>query len=1146
MAQEQNKSQLEIQIRLDASNIDQDVVTAQQQIEQAAQKIQQAFGKSQQQQSFGDLGFGGGGSGPNSAPSLDQYPVAPGAGQPSTINDLQQRFAQIQGSAFGGGFFGLGQFPQTPLASTAALSQLQNQAVRGAGSAPPEELRTYENLIQEIRKLQNELAKNSEAVSRSDPASATLRFLQTNALARGVGDVFSDLQSNNVLGAGGTIAGTAFGAGLGLLNLPFSGAAGIFMGGRAGGILGRIAGSAAQGVVSAAGEAREFEYQATDLAARFQDFGAIGALKRFDQTEFGYSPQEYLSQVDALRQSNLIDSVGEAQPVVREIQRLSRALGENTQELISTAAAYRQSTGRSDITKHIGQVVEGAVASGFETRINQFADILSSAQMQSVYSLGQRSSGNIIGLAAGLFGGTGTTARLYQDNPSLATQALTESLQLGGVDNIFGLRAGYLRMAGVREEDLSNLVVDDEQRIANTSTLINQVAIPQISNITGLSRDELQRRAQADPDFFKNLLRDNAALQQYLLLAPAAPFANSSPTQVRALEQLINASLANNGNLTPAMIAGSPELQRVAQQATQTEAASDRARQAEVQSETLRILEKFEGVLDSTEQFQLDLLKKIDENFNLRDAADKTEKFVEWMTEKLPPTLDAIADGMKLIDQIKSSVETAGGAIIRASADVLKNVEGIVTGIRNSPLGRLMGADAIGSAGARSAIAPDGTYQGPAAIRIPADPDGFNAYAVEETRRGREQVMNSLSGIKKAFGSIGFSASPDPGDMQIINDERMRSLNLYQDTPPGGVVVQPGGEVMRFAVGDRVVAKSSLNDDAVNRYFETLITSGYAQEGLLGQQRQFLERIFNTSELQHDTLREISGRLGEFRGQTDSQLETLNTVAEAIASEVGSLSMKLQSAFVGRGGMTGGGSISEALFSAIIGQESGGKNVVNKDSGAFGISQIMPQNITGEWGNWDREALGRDVSLAELKASPELQEQITRFKLEQYFQEELENAGGDLDTAVRRTAARWYSPSADLYNSTRPQGNYPSIRDYTYQVLERFKDAYRPPAPSGDRLPIPRGAGSPPVGVPGAVPPPPPSGQDLPPLPVPMSQGGGGQQVVYNVTINQQIPDGETSDRYEYVRAATRQGVKDALDAIPNNGQVNYSMTAHG
>lgn len=133
-----------------------------------------------------------------------------------------------------------------------------------------------------------------------------------------------------------------------------------------------------------------------------------------------------------------------------------------------------------------------------------------------------------------------------------------------------------------------------------------------------------------------------------------------------------------------------------------------------------------------------------------------------------------------------------------------------------------------------------------------------------------------------------------------------------------------------------------------------------------------------------------------------------------------------------------------ALRRAIIGQESGNNfKAVNPHSGALGYAQVMPDNIIGEKRGWDYEALGRDVTTDEFLNDPDLQLKIINHKMSNYLEGALKNTNGDEEKAVRRVASAWYSGQGDLYDNTNPQyyngGAYPSIRDYTLSVLDKFK-----------------------------------------------------------------------------------------------------------
>ena len=126
----------------------------------------------------------------------------------------------------------------------------------------------------------------------------------------------------------------------------------------------------------------------------------------------------------------------------------------------------------------------------------------------------------------------------------------------------------------------------------------------------------------------------------------------------------------------------------------------------------------------------------------------------------------------------------------------------------------------------------------------------------------------------------------------------------------------------------------------------------------------------------------------------------------------------------------------DALREAIISKESSGNSTIqNRDTGAAGLGQIMPENI----GPWTREALGRSLSLDEFLGDTQAQIKTINFKLNEYLGQALGESGGNMDEAIRRVASKWYSGQSDLFDSTRPQGEYPSISAYTTDILSRYR-----------------------------------------------------------------------------------------------------------
>ena len=121
------------------------------------------------------------------------------------------------------------------------------------------------------------------------------------------------------------------------------------------------------------------------------------------------------------------------------------------------------------------------------------------------------------------------------------------------------------------------------------------------------------------------------------------------------------------------------------------------------------------------------------------------------------------------------------------------------------------------------------------------------------------------------------------------------------------------------------------------------------------------------------------------------------------------------------------------LYDAIVVKESSNDHTaINPDSGAIGLGQVMPSNIPV----WSMEILGRRLTPEQFAADPQAQAAIIRGKLEQFHTEELQNANGDPEIAIKRVAARWYSGDGDNFDSTKPQGDYPTVQRYANSIYD--------------------------------------------------------------------------------------------------------------
>lgn len=161
--------------------------------------------------------------------------------------------------------------------------------------------------------------------------------------------------------------------------------------------------------------------------------------------------------------------------------------------------------------------------------------------------------------------------------------------------------------------------------------------------------------------------------------------------------------------------------------------------------------------------------------------------------------------------------------------------------------------------------------------------------------------------------------------------------------------------------------------------------------------------------------------------QSQAQSDWANMQAQSAAAG------QANSAAIAGGGPSGS---FQRLVQGIKSQESGGNyGAQNKDSGAAGAYQIMPNNIMGVNTGWDKEALGHDINLGEFYASPQIQDQIASYKLKQYF-DAYGPAGAAIAWYAGPQAAQNYVRSGSV--STSSQGAYPTVSAYMRQILQRM------------------------------------------------------------------------------------------------------------
>ncbi|MEM9271524.1 MAG: tape measure protein [Cyanobacteria bacterium P01_F01_bin.143] len=286
----------------------------------------------------------------------------------------------------------------------------------------------------------------------------------------------------------------------------------------------------------------------------------------------------------------------------------------------------------------------------------------------------------------------------------------------------------------------------------------------------------------------------------------------------------------------------------------------------------------------------------------------------------------------------------------------------------------------------------------------------------EQLAQNIQQSRNDLRAMNRTVNDYFFNLQQKIKEAQI-ETERLVNQIFSQDIK-GQLrrAIAPGSESFINGIIEGV---QSLFDQ-VQQIFEQRL-------GLRSSRLQFESEAYSNEQGMRDFIKQV-------RGATDALLDfrnglTHNADTRRIASS-SSNNATIQN-----------GNVLTALRRAIFSQESGADfTQVNPDSGALGYGQVMPSNVP----SWTTAALGHALTPDEFLANPEAQIKTIDYKLNEYLQRELKATGNNLDLAIRRVASAWYSGQAKLYDDNRPQTYngraYPSIRTYTYEVLEKFKN----------------------------------------------------------------------------------------------------------
>lgn len=623
-------------------------------------------------------------------------------------------------------------------------------------------------LIDALRELKGSVSSNSR---KQDGFSDLLSWFKASAFLNLGQQVTGQVSQGNFLSA----AGSAVGGAIGLLGGPVGMGIGAAVGGSIGGFVERI-GSGASG-------ARDYEKSLTDLNQRF-GLGSLDRLRDYRAGEqFGYTAEESLGLGEQLRDNRAVTSPGQAGPLVAAIQELSRSLGINVEALSALTGAYTQTggdRGAGATRDYFANIVGGAIKAGFETNIQQYAEVMGSARMQSVNATGQGISDRAFNMLQSAFGaltgGGSETSGLFRNNAQMAGGALQSFLGYGGTTDPYSQSAGLMRLAGIREDDLDIRFNSTDQVVSNAQRALG-FTTNRLQQMSGLSASEFQQQAANDPNFVQGLLGNNAGLQrQTSFLVSGFLGRDASAQDLRAYEELANISAANGGRLP--LSGDSKDAGRaneLLKQIQSSPADEMREKEAAAHNRTLEVMSHFMDIQTKMDSwmtnimnwlltFDLDKVQQV-----ILGAMDKIEDFVKWVY----PKLEIVA--AKAIEM--------GRNIAAMSAEVIAWAK------RNNIIPTIT----AGFAKVYELLGIAGRAVG-AAAENPATRSGLISAATTAIPGG-----SLLASPAAAQGLLGGAAAVGRRVLGNLHD-------AFNDTP-GGVTAGPGYNTFRFAEGDVVQAR---------------------------------------------------------------------------------------------------------------------------------------------------------------------------------------------------------------------------------------------------------------------------------------------------------------------------------------------------
>lgn len=684
-------------------------------------------------------------------PSMpNPQPMPTGEGK---LEELNQRLNVIQQMA-----------QRSPDVARANLDRLRIQSLN-ASVKEPEKAEEYQNLIEAIQSLNGTVRDDAK---KKDQSNEFFQWIRANAAMQLGQQVVGDLQQGRFFSAMGGGAG-------GLLGLLVGGPAGMAVGSSVGAGLGGLI----EGLAGGAQGARQYERSATDLARMFGGYGQISNLRNYNLGgQYGYTAEESLGMYDQLRQSRIVGNAAEGTPLVSEMQALTRALGMNADATIKLYAGYTQTGGDRGATGYFGEIVAGAIAAGFEANVDQYAELMNSARTQAVQGSGQGVSDRAFSMMqdvfANLTGGSSATSELMRLNPQMAGAGLNTFLGMGGTNDVYGLGAGFLRLAGVSENQLDRRFTSTEQQATNAEKALDFLGDRMIER-SGMSRGAFQAAAAGDANFVQRQLQQNVGLQRetdYMLSGLLGR--QASAQDLRAFEQLQNIAMANGGALPQSGASGSAEVDKLLAELGKNPA--DQARQAEAErhNKQMEVMSHFQDLMTRTDQWMANIYNWILENVDLEAVKETIMGVMDFVENKVAPII----------------VEAAGWMINEGIPKLIEAGDAVIAWAKKN--------DVVGKIAATMEFIVD-------IFKTGMDQVVGVVGAIVNPRQTLREARENPGDAARDLGGFLYSRTA-PGFLSRVLRNRREADDEFEDTPAGGVVATESYNTFRFAPGDRVVA----------------------------------------------------------------------------------------------------------------------------------------------------------------------------------------------------------------------------------------------------------------------------------------------------------------------------------------------------